>query len=152
MQQFIVPQFIDVEDKIIGPVTIRQFIILLVGMFFMFLAYQLFDFGLFLLSFLVILCLEIVLAFVRVNGQPFHFFIINFLQTVRQPSLQIWYKKSEKHKVDNRPIKKRKKGTMKPPAGGRREMPKSSRLSELALLVDTGGAYQPEEEKENKAS
>ena len=27
--QFIVPQFIDVEDKIIGPVTTRQFVVLL---------------------------------------------------------------------------------------------------------------------------
>ena len=27
MQQFVVPQFIDVEDKIIGSITVRQFII-----------------------------------------------------------------------------------------------------------------------------
>ncbi|KKS92044.1 MAG: hypothetical protein UV69_C0039G0006, partial [Parcubacteria group bacterium GW2011_GWE2_43_12] len=33
MQQFVVPQFIDVEDKIIGPITVRQFIIIMVGGF-----------------------------------------------------------------------------------------------------------------------
>ena len=32
MQMFTVPQFIDVEDKIIGPITTRQFIICLVGL------------------------------------------------------------------------------------------------------------------------
>ena len=29
MDRFVVPQFIDVEDKIFGPVTVRQFLILL---------------------------------------------------------------------------------------------------------------------------
>ena len=31
MEQFVVPQFIDVEDKIIGPFTIRQFVYLAGG-------------------------------------------------------------------------------------------------------------------------
>jgi hypothetical protein len=30
MQQFVVPQFIDVEDKIIGPISVRQFLTLMV--------------------------------------------------------------------------------------------------------------------------
>ena len=52
MEQFTVPQFIDVEDKVIGPITVRQFIILLFGGGFIFIAYRLSDFVLFLIAFL----------------------------------------------------------------------------------------------------
>lgn len=37
MQQFLVPQFIDVENKIIGPLTVRQFVIFLIAAGFIFL-------------------------------------------------------------------------------------------------------------------
>lgn len=140
MQQFVIPQFIDVEDKIIGPVTVRQFIILLVGMFFIFLTYKLADFALFLVIGLLFLFITIVLAFVRINGQPFHFFLLNFIQTFRRPSLQIWYKVPDMSNVNRK--EKFLKKTLPP------LLPKvkisSSRLSELSLVVDTGGMYQGE--------
>ena len=43
MDQFVVPQFIDVEDKIFGPVTTRQFVILLVAGLVLFVASKLAD-------------------------------------------------------------------------------------------------------------
>ncbi len=39
MQQFVVPQFIDVEDKILGPLTVRQFLIMLVSCLICFLGF-----------------------------------------------------------------------------------------------------------------
>ena len=45
MQQFTVPQFIDVEDKIIGPITTRQFVIMLAGFTLIGISYKLFDFS-----------------------------------------------------------------------------------------------------------
>ena len=48
MEQITVPQFLDVEDRIIGPITVRQFVILLVGSGLIFAAYKLSDFALFL--------------------------------------------------------------------------------------------------------
>ncbi len=139
MQQFVIPQFIDVEDKIIGPITVRQFIILLVGMFFIFLAYKLADFALFLVIGLIFLFITIVLAFVRVNGQPFHFFLLNFIQTFRRPSLQIWYKIPDMGDF-NKKVKVITKILPPPP----KMKISSSRLSELSLVVDTGGMYQGE--------
>ena len=35
-EKFVVPQFIDNEDKILGPITVRQFLILLVATFVIF--------------------------------------------------------------------------------------------------------------------
>ena len=48
MQQFTVPQFIDVENKIIGPITARQFLILLIAAIIVAISYKIFDFSLFL--------------------------------------------------------------------------------------------------------
>lgn len=43
MLQFTVPQFIDVEDKIIGTITVRQFIILLVAAILIAVSYRVLD-------------------------------------------------------------------------------------------------------------
>ena len=44
MQQFLVPQFIDVEDKIIGPITTRQFVEVLIGVLITFISYKILAF------------------------------------------------------------------------------------------------------------
>ena len=50
MQQFTVPQFIDVEDKVIGPITVRQFIIMLAGFLAIAICYKLLDFAAFIVA------------------------------------------------------------------------------------------------------
>lgn len=141
MQQFVIPQFIDVEDKIIGFITVRQFIILLVGMFLVFITYKLADFALFVVLGLILLLTTIMLAFVRVNGQPFHFFLMNFFQTLRRPRLQIWYKIPHAMNVNEK--KKNVVKTSPPPVKPKPKI-STSRLSELSLVVDTGGMYEGE--------
>src|SRR4030042_3733526 len=90
MQQFVVPQFIDVEDKIFGPITARQFVILLVATLIIFVTYKLSDITLFIFLTLIIGGLALVFAFVKVNGQAFHYVILSMIQTLRRPSLRIW--------------------------------------------------------------
>jgi len=139
MQQFTVPQFIDVEDKIIGPLTVRQFVIILVAMIISGISYKLFDFSLFLAVAVVMIILAALFSFVKINGRPFHLFMLNAFQTLRRPGLRVW---------NNRlmPVKKEE-----PNIGIRTEVPaalpkiyKKSRLAELALIVDTKGRYQGE--------
>lgn len=69
--EYHVPQFIEVEDKIIGPLTLKQFIYVagVVGLCVVFFSYLPFIFAL-LLS-LPIAALGIALAFYKVNGKPF---------------------------------------------------------------------------------
>jgi len=142
MQQFVVPQFIDVEDKIIGPITVRQFIILIASGGLVFLAYKYSDFTLFLVELLVIATFTIVFAFVKINGRPVHFFILNFFQTIKRPFLRVWDKTLTKEelklKMKHREEKPIVEIVKKPKVG-------SSRLAELSLIVDTGGIYEGEE-------
>ena len=70
--RFQVPQFIEVEDKIFGPLTIKQFIYLLGGGGSCFIVYS-FVGSLFIS---IILCLPIIaltlaLAFYKINNKPF---------------------------------------------------------------------------------
>ena len=70
--RFQVPQFIEVEDKIFGPLTIKQFIYLLGGGGACFIVYS-FVGSLFIS---IILCLPIIaltlaLAFYKINNKPF---------------------------------------------------------------------------------
>lgn len=84
MQQFTVPQFIDVEAKIIGPITGRQFIIMLSGLLIIAACYKTLDFAAFLTAAIFIFLISVVFAFVKINGRPFHYFILNIIQTLKK--------------------------------------------------------------------
>ncbi len=144
MQQFTVPQFIDVEDKIIGPITTRQFLIILGGFILIGIAYKLFDFSLFLTFTIVDLLFCAIIAFVKINGRPFHFFILNFIQTMKRPRLRVWNNIIGKSEAEYNEVDKTL-AEEKPTVLARRFT--SSRLAELSLVVDTRGAYQGEEEE-----
>ena len=89
MEQFTVPQFIDEEDKILGPITTRQFIILLVTAGIIFVEYKIFDFSLFVVSGLITAGVAVAIAFGKINGRPFHFFLLNLIQSLFSPKLRV---------------------------------------------------------------
>ena len=140
MQQFTVPQFIDVEDKIMGPITVRQFIIMLTGCVFIGLWYKFFDFSLFLFSGILTFGVFGIVAFLKINGMPFHFFVLNFVQTLKKPGLRVW---NNRLNFEYDPEEKDTK------AAPETDLKKSkavttSRLAELSLVVDTQGVYRGE--------
>jgi hypothetical protein len=141
MDQFVVPQFIEVEDKIFGPITTRQFLILLVTGLILFIVFKLADAALFIFFAVLIGGSALILAFVKVNGQPFHYFILNIAQTVRRPSRRIWsrdFTKSELKEFISL-------GKFEVPETVK-EIPRMSysRIRDLSLIVNTGGYYKPE--------
>ena len=143
-QLFLVPQFIETEDKIFGPISTRQFVILLVGGVTIFICFRLFVLWLFIPVGLFLLATIVVFAFVKVNGQTFHYFLINLIQTLKNPRTRIWQKAFEEIMKKS----KKEKGKVEPEI--RRKPLTSSRLTELSLVVDTGGAYKELEKTENK--
>lgn len=136
MNQFLVPQFIDVEPKILGPLTLRQFIIAVIGIVFAVIAYKFADLALFILEFIIIAVFVILFAFIKVNGQPFHYFLLNIFGVVVGSNIRIWTKDPNfMHAVDVT-IKEKEENVYQ------KEDIKSQKLSELSLLLDTGGAFQ----------
>lgn len=141
-EQFVVPQFIDAEDHIFGPITARQFVILMAVFLLDFLLFRLLSFVTFLLTGIPLIVLGGIVAFVRINGAPFHFFILNLIQTFKKPHLRVWSR--EYSDAELRTLMK-----IAPPvpstAAHRKAFAGTSRLQELALVVNTGGVYKPEE-------
>lgn len=141
--QFVVPQFLDVEAKIIGPITARQFVIFLVVLLLEFLLYRIFlSLAVILLVGLPILGLGILFAFFKVNGQPFHYILLNVIQTMRKPRLRVWDKTLSDADIRIFLVAP----VLAPPPPPVVKSPiERGRLSELTLVVNTGGSYNPED-------
>lgn len=142
--KFIVPQFIDKEDQILGPITVRQFLIMLVGTLLIFILYKLLAFPYFVAAGLIVIAFAATFGFLKVNGQPFHIFFVNFLQTSVRPPLRTWDKRPTDAELrawilSGQAVPPPVVTTMKP-------RPESSRLRDLSLVVNTGGVYKPEDE------
>lgn len=141
--KFIVPQFIDSEDKIFGPITVRQFLMMIGGVFLIFLSYKLSDFALFLLQTVVTIIIVFLFGFYKVNGAPFHVYALNLIETLKQPAVRIWRK--EYIKIETFSDKKEKK-SKKEYVVPKKELVTGKKLSELSLIIDTGGVYKGEQE------
>ncbi|MFA6252967.1 MAG: PrgI family protein [Patescibacteria group bacterium] len=137
--RFIVPQFIDAEDRIWGPITVRQFAIVIVGALFIFISYRLADFALFLTQTIVIILLIVIFGFVKINGAIFPMFLLSLIQTLKRPRLRIW--KKEYIKIEER---KNKDENLVVQTIAPKTMVTGKKLSELSLIIDTGGVYQGE--------
>ncbi len=95
--QFRVPQFIDVEDKIFGPFTFKQFVYLAGGAGVSFVLWKLIPHWLAILLILPILGLSAALTFYKVNGKPFIDVMESYFKYIFQNKLYLW--KKEKHKT-----------------------------------------------------
>lgn len=141
MRQFLVPQFIDVEDKIIGPITTRQFVMMLISLLLVFVFYKALAFVYFIAAAVFDVTLFATLAFARINGRPIHFFLLNFLQTVKRPDLRVWNRGSFVQTakfVESGVTEKAEVEYKKDPVSG-------SRLRDLTLVINTGGVYESED-------
>jgi len=138
--QFVVPQFIEIEPKIIGPITPRQFILLIFAGGTTFVCYKIFDFYVFVLVFVFLIVPFFgSFTFVKINGRPFHYFVLNFVQTIKKPKIRVW----KKEIIPEKEFVLKEKEKKAPPTEIRKPLPRG-RLSDLSILVDTGGMAREE--------
>ena len=94
--QFKVPQFLEIEDKIFGPFTFREFVYLAGGAGLCFILYKLLGFYLGILPILAVAGFSASLTFYKPNNKPF----IDMLEAggkfVLQSKLYIWEKREKK--------------------------------------------------------
>lgn len=138
--QFVVPQFIEVESKVIGPISVRQFIILLVTAGIMYVEFELFSIIPFAVIALLTLALGGLFAFAKVNSQPFHTFMLSFIQTVRRPKLSVWRRDAVPTTVVVKKGRKDKKDEDHYDVLSKPDV-SQSHIAELSLIVDTSGKY-----------
>lgn len=139
--RFSVPQFIDVEDKIIGPLTLKQGVYIIGGVGvavvlfiqFGFLVAILFGGPIFFLSFL--------LAFVKIHGRPFIDILASAFFFATKNKLYLWKKTTKKGGVISNASASLRNSTspqVNHPASV--EM-SQSRLKKLAWSLDTNNMF-----------
>jgi hypothetical protein len=121
--QYKVPQNIDLEDKIVGPFTMKQFIYLLVGGT---IIYGWWNYAntyvdpspmsIFIPLALPVGLLTFCLALVKVNDRPFELFLLNIFKFIFSPKQRMWregFKEQGVIVIDKNAEKQTKQGTVK---------------------------------------
>jgi hypothetical protein len=98
--RFQIPQFIDVEDKIFGPFTLKQFIYIAGGVSVAVTGVVLLGIFLGLLVSAPIVVLAAALAFYRVNNRPFINVLESAFKYFTKDKLYIWNKKEPEERPD----------------------------------------------------
>lgn len=96
--QYKVPQNIDLEDKIVGPFTLKQFIYLLVAgtIVYGWWSYLSANYveGTYTIAFVLVAIpvgmLGAALALVKINDRPFEVFLLNLLRFIGSPKQRMW--------------------------------------------------------------
>lgn len=94
-----VPQFIEVEDRIFGPLSFRQFAYVAGGVGMCVILYRLTGFFLAALIGLPFLTLGLMLAFYKVNNRPFSYMLLAGLTYLINRRLYLWMHREQKKSV-----------------------------------------------------
>lgn len=88
--QFQVPQFLDIEDRIFGPLTLKQFLYLAGAGAVSFVTYFAFEPWLWAVTTGVAALIAVALAFLKFNGRPAIFYLIAALKYAWRPKMYLW--------------------------------------------------------------
>lgn len=139
-----VPQFIEVEDKIIGPFTIKQFVYIVGGGFMCYICYAYLPIYIAVLLIAIIGPLSAALAFYKINNKPFIDILESAFLFYTKNNLYIW--------------KKEQKPIIQKETGGQRKaevfVPRlsDSKLKELSWSLDINENLNPLTSKDGKVT
>ena len=88
--QFKVPQFIDVEDKLFGPFTFRQFVYMVGGAGMVFVIYKLLPLWIGIFLIIPVAGLALLLTFYKINEKPFIYYLQAAVSYAISSKLYIW--------------------------------------------------------------
>jgi hypothetical protein len=146
--QFKVPQFLDIEDKIFGPLTFKQFVYLAGGGGLCFVLYKLLGLLFGFVPIILIAGFALALAFYKPNGKPFLNIVESGFKFYIQNRLYVWKRRIKK--PEKTPATQREKGFTNPAQNGvyKTRNVTGSRIKDLAWSLDVLD-LKKEENKEN---
>jgi len=100
---FQVPQFIETEDKIIGPLTLRQFLYLAFGGGLSFLLFFFLNTALWILFAFIIATVSISFAFIKVNDRPLSTAFLAAIKYYWKPRMYLWQRDTAKTTIPKLP-------------------------------------------------
>jgi len=141
--QFRVPQFIDVEDKIFGPFTFKQFAYLAGGAGLIFIIYKFMGLILGIIFIIPVGVLTFLLVFYKINNRPFIYYLQAGIQYLFSNRLYIWKQRIAK------PEAKKADGEFSPIITQIVPMTTSSKLKDIAWSLDVQKNEQGDDEINN---
>ena len=127
---FQVPQYLDIEDKIIGPLTLKQFVYLLLGAGVLFLLFNILKLSVFIIVAIPIGLLIFLITFYKIGNQKFSQFAASLLRFISKPNIYAWKKLPQK-KPSEEPLPK-----IIEKAKPKKQPPKESGLEEVQWKVE----------------
>lgn len=134
---FQVPQFIEQKPKIVGFLTLPQFLYVAGAALLGYLSFNIFSFFLALLITVVVGSLGIAFAFVRVNGQEFPKVVSAAFGYVWNPRIYTWQRQTPQESVNVDEIE-----------NIRNRMSLQEKLKSMTLSITTGKFFRPAERTE----
>jgi len=135
--RFTVPQFIEHEAKIVGPLTFKQFVFIGIAGAICFVLYFSMPFSIFLMATIVLGGGAAALAFLKIGGRSLPLILVNILKFIFEPKMYIWRKKAEPLMV----YKKEEKLTSAKATEAEEELPlkiaEKSQLKKLHTQIET---------------
>jgi len=132
--QFKVPQNIDLEDKIIGSLTLVQFIYLMAGGMVFYVTLKIGKTPLMLFVGLPVALFALMLAFLKIQDQPFLSFVSSFILYIARPKKRIWAKELQLEQLPER-----EKTEIKKEVKTIKRSPQTEDINSLVNILDTGG-------------
>ena len=145
MAQYKVPQNVESEDRLLGPLTMKQFIYAVIGLGWAFLWWRIFSVGgtlgyaLMALVIIPVTGFMLLLAFGKREEQSFENYLIALIRFSVMPRKRVWMKD---YQIDSAIVEAPPKYVAPEPTHQDLEQI-HSRLQQLALVVDTRGHYKP---------
>jgi hypothetical protein len=141
--QFSVPQFIDVEDKIVGPFTGKQTIYLVAGGGLLLMVFTLFNTIFFIIIAIIVVPLTLAFVFYRPKGISLAQYLSNVVDFFTTEHLYVW--RRDPAIVMFKLVQKKHSGVEVP-----MKVVTRSRIRELANLLDTSASVDMPYESETR--
>lgn len=126
---FNVPQFLDIEDKIVGPLTAKQLGWLGLGGVVALVFWNFLDTQAFIIAAVIIAAVFGALAFYRPYGQPLISFLASSVYYIFRPRMYVWKRLPEKIVIP-------RKGKDKNEIAHERKVISGNKIEELSKILD----------------
>lgn len=135
MGQYKVPQNVETEDKILGPLSVKQFIYVIIAIMWAFLMWRVFSFAIVLA---VIFALPVtgfflLLGFGQREGVPFEDYVVAFFRFLIIPRRRVWMKDDSKDVLIQKAEKPNPETLVAP------KHVTTGQLKQLAAIIDAQG-------------
>ena len=99
MSQYQVPQFIDTETKIVGPLTLKQFLYIGVASLISFFLFFILQIWLWFIITAILGVAAAALAFIKFNGRPLPVIVISMVTYFWKPRMYLWQREEVSPKL-----------------------------------------------------